>query len=69
MTLREQAIIIEQINEREYWVKTDDGSIKKLRISGKQAIFHRNLPVGLELTIVNNPYSTEEVRMAHSNRF
>jgi hypothetical protein len=69
MTLREQAIIIEQINEREYWVKTDDGSIKKLRISGKQAIFYRNLPVGLELTIVNNPYSTEEVRMAHSNRF
>ncbi|WP_020535780.1 hypothetical protein [Lewinella cohaerens] len=69
MTIREQAVIIEQINKWEYWVKTDDGSIKKLRISGKQAIYHRNLPVGLKLTIVNNPYSTEEVRMADSNRF
>lgn len=69
MTIREQAIIIEQIDERQYWVKTDDGSIKKLRISGKQYMAHQNLPVGLELTIVNNPYSTEEVRMAHSNRF
>ncbi len=69
MIHKEQAIIIEQIDARCYWVKTNDGSIKKLRISGKQYMAHQNLPVGKELTIVVHHLRPEEVRMAHSNRF
>lgn len=69
MIHQEQAVIIEQIDERSYWVKTNDGSIKKLSISGKQALFHRNLPVGQVLTVVVHHLRPEEVRMAHSNRF
>ena len=69
MIHKEKAVIIEQIDDRNYWVKTGDGSIKKLRISGKQYLAYSNLPVGQELTIVVHHLRPEEVRMAHSNRF
>lgn len=69
MIHQEQAVIIEQIDDRNYWVKTDDGSIKKLSVLGKLYLVYRNLPIGQELTVVNNPYRPEEVLMAYSNRF